>query len=562
MAENPSDASLAGTETAESGGADLELAEVLGAPPPCLTGRVAARLGPDAADLLRADPWALLAVPALRPERADALARSLLGDAARPDDPRRARGIARWLLERGARDGHTVVTAATVRSVFAGYGMDRPDAALDAVLDDTEVESFVVLDGDTPRAVLGLSRYAAAEEAIADSLERLLATADPLAVHDGGGRPDTPDGGSAALRAFDAPGVNVLLQGAGADVAGVLRAARERAGGRRCALVAPTGRAAAALAERTGAAATTIRGFVADRGAELTVVDGVQSLDVTDAAAVLAAVPDGGRVLLCGDIAELPPAGPGRVLTDVVTAGAAAVTELVGAEETALTGLAAAVRAGYLPPVHSPDREVVIVSARDDADATRRAVQLVVDSIPRALQIPPRQVQVLTPLWRGTAGAAALNATLKQHLNPGPGSHEGFDAGDRVVTTADLGVPAPAGEVGVVTAADGHGPAAGVTVEFSGGTVRVTRPDLGYLRHGWAISVHQARGARWPAIVAVLPGEAAGALSRPLVYTAVGRALRHLSVVHGAGPALARGVADVAAPPRRTRLGPILRGEG
>jgi exodeoxyribonuclease V alpha subunit len=74
------------------------------------------------------------------------------------------------------------------------------------------------------------------------------------------------------------------------------------------------------------------------------------------------------------------------------------------------------------------------------------------------------------------------------------------------------------------------------------------------LRHGWALTIHRAQGSEWPAVVAVLPPEASGMLSRPLVYTAVTRAQRHLSVVHAAGPALARAVHTVGARPRRTRL--------
>ena len=66
------------------------------------------------------------------------------------------------------------------------------------------------------------------------------------------------------------------------------------------------------------------------------------------------------------------------------------------------------------------------------------------------------------------------------------------------------------------------------------------------LVHGWAITVHRAQGSEWPAVVAVMPPEAGGMLSRPLVYTALTRAQRHLSVVHAAGPALARGVARSA----------------
>ncbi|MGN6475028.1 MAG: ATP-binding domain-containing protein, partial [Mycobacteriales bacterium] len=80
--------------------------------------------------------------------------------------------------------------------------------------------------------------------------------------------------------------------------------------------------------------------------------------------------------------------------------------------------------------------------------------------------------------------------------------------------------------------------------------------------HGWAITVHRAQGSEWPAVVVVLPPEATGMLSRPLVYTALTRAQRHLSSVHAAGAALARGVREVGARPRRTRLASLLRGEG
>jgi exodeoxyribonuclease V alpha subunit len=68
------------------------------------------------------------------------------------------------------------------------------------------------------------------------------------------------------------------------------------------------------------------------------------------------------------------------------------------------------------------------------------------------------------------------------------------------------------------------------------------------------VTVHRAQGSEWPAVVAVLPPEASGMLSRPLVYTALTRARRHLSVVPAVGPALARAVREVGARPRRTRL--------
>jgi exodeoxyribonuclease V alpha subunit len=246
----------------------------------------------------------------------------------------------------------------------------------------------------------------------------------------------------------------------------------------------------------------------------------------------------------------------------VLDSGAVPATELTTlhrqAEGGTIARLAAAVRGGELPRVEDPTREVVVVPARSSADAARRVVQLVTDAIPRALGIASDEVQVVTPVHRGDAGTQALNAALKARLNPGSGTVGGFDVGDRVVATANhLDDGFANGEVGTVTAAkDGA-----LTVEFGAGPVVVPPRAVGDLTHGWAITVHRAQGSEWPAVVSVLPPEAGGMLSRPLVYTAWTRAQRHLSVVHAAGSALARGIREVGSRPRRTRLAALLRGD-
>ena len=79
-------------------------------------------------------------------------------------------------------------------------------------------------------------------------------------------------------------------------------------------------------------------------------------------------------------------------------------------------------------------------------------------------------------------------------------------------------------------------------VDFASGPAAVKGKALGDLMHGWAITVHRAQGSEFPAVVVVLPPEAGGLLSRPLVYTALTRAQRHLSIVHAAGRAVAHAV--------------------
>jgi exodeoxyribonuclease V alpha subunit len=305
-----------------------------------------------------------------------------------------------------------------------------------------------------------------------------------------------------------------------------------------------------------------LRGETWPIDADVVVVDETSMLDVELAAALLDACAEGTHLLLVGDPAQLPSIGPGRVLGDVLDAGAVPAVELTTLhrqeEGGTIARLAASVRVGELPPVDDPTREVVVVRTAGGEEAARRVLQLVTDSVPRVLGIPSADVQVVTPVHRGPAGTVALNRALKDALNPGSGRIAGFDVGDRVVATANhLDDGFANGEVGVVLAAeDGT-----LTVEFGGGPVVVPPRAIGDLVHGWAITVHRAQGSEWPAVVSVLPPEAGGMLSRPLVYTAWTRAQRHLSVVTAAGAALARGVREVGARPRRTRLATLLRGE-
>ncbi len=271
-------------------------------------------------------------------------------------------------------------------------------------------------------------------------------------------------------------------------------------------------------------------------------VDEASMLDTELAAALLEACGDGCHLVLVGDPEQLPSIGPGRVLGDLVESGAVPVTALStlyrSAEGGGIARLATAVRAGELPRIEpDPAKEVVVVLARDADEAAHRTVQLVTDSIPRALGIPAGDVQVVTPVHRGPAGTVALNAALKARLNPGDGAVGGFDVGDRVVATANHastedGAGWANGDLGVVTATTGSG----LSVDFTGaGPVDVGAAALGDLAHGWALTVHRAQGSEFPAVVAVLPADAGGLLSRPLVYTAFTRAQRHLSVVHAAG---------------------------
>ncbi|WP_260696975.1 helix-hairpin-helix domain-containing protein [Streptomyces sp. 130] len=549
-----------------------------GGAPAALGRPAAALLGDRAAEILREDPWQLLALPGVGPEQADGFARALLKAAAGPDDERRTAALTGWLLERAALRGHTALDADRVREALAGRGVSDPAAAVQHAV----AEGVVLVFQDGPEAggageepgepeepaapvqvLLGLDRYALAEESLADGLARLV---------DGGGEADWSEAATAApspsaaelIRATAAHGLVAHTGGeaARAEPAALIAAARGL--GLRALGAAHSVDGRRRLAADIGApeAAVTLAGLLSgaegpgrdEEGAlalDLLVVLDAPQLDVETGAMLVESLADGVRLVLSGDPGVLGSAGAGQVFADVLAARACPRVASRTPDAGPIGELVSGIGVGELNQVAAPGKEVVIVPVRDAGEAVHRTVQLVADSVPRALGVPSGETQVITVGHGGAAGTRALNEALKQRLNPGPGRFGGFDPGDRVAH-----VPAPGRTVpGVVVSAD----AEGLHLDCAGSPVVVPQERVAEsVRHAWALSAHQAAGMRWPAAVVVLPGDAAGGLSRPWVYTAFGRGERHLSVVHGVDQALPRAVAEVPAQERTTRLRALL----
>ncbi|MFF5520368.1 helix-hairpin-helix domain-containing protein [Streptomyces coeruleorubidus] len=600
----PVAAEAVAASTAPTPSAVQAVRQVLGAggAPEALAPQVAAALGEGADELLRADPWQLLRVAGVRPEQADGFARALLGAECGPDDERRGRAVTAWLLEQAALAGHTALEMPALLAALSQRGVPDPDSAVqDAIaegdalvfqdaLEDTgaaparaEEEGTEDDEARPVRVLAGLERYALAEESLADGLARLV---NSVPKQDGSAE-DWERAAAAAqgstgelLRAVTAHGL-VLHTGGEASLtepAALLTAAHTLGLRAWAATHGPIGRTRfAALLHRSetgsgtpstdtrppGAHSTvaTVAGLLS--GAEgpgrdadgaldldlLVVLDAPQ-LDVETAALLTESLPDGARLVLAGDPGVLWSVGPGRVFADLLAARICPQVASRQPDPGPLGELVSGIGIGELNQVEAPGKEVVIVPVRDAGEAVHRTVQLVVDSVPRAIGVPAEATQVITPGHGGAVGTRALNAALKERLNPGPGRFGGFDPGDRIVYSPVPGRALP----GRVVKAD----AEGLHLSCEGEDVVVPKERVEQsVRHGWALTAHQAVGSRWPAVVVVLPGDAAQALSRPWVYTAFGRADRHLSVVHGVEQALARAVAEVPAKPRTTRL-PVL----
>ncbi|MFG2575454.1 helix-hairpin-helix domain-containing protein [Streptomyces sp. NPDC048481] len=572
-----------------------------GGAPEALAAQAAAALGEGAEDVLREDPWQLLRVPGVRPEQADGFARSLLGPRCAPDDERRGRAVTVWLLEQAALAGHTALELPTLAAALVRQAVPDADAAVQSTLAEGEALVFQdALDApDAPaadrpaaaavpgeqgeqgdegpegeegrpvRVLVGLERYALAEESLADALARVVNSPAEEAAASWEPAAAAASGSTAELiRAVAGHGLVLHTGGeaARAEPAALLTAALglglravaacHTADGRR--------RFAALLGEPApDGAVVTVPGLLS--GAEgpgrdgdgafaldlLIVLDAPQ-LDVESAAMLAESLPDGARLVLSGDPAVLWSAGPGRVFADLLAARACPQVASRVPDPGPLGELVSGVGIGELNQVDAPGKEIVIVPVRDAGEAVHRTVQLLADSVPRAFQITSDEAVVITPGHGGAAGTRALNTALKERLNPGPGRFGGFDPGDRIAYS-----PAPGRTVtGRVVTADAEGlhlTCADVFVVVPRERVEQT------VRHGWALTAHQAVGSRWPAAVVVLPGDGARALSRPWVYTAFGRAERHLSVVHGVEQALPQAVAEVPAKPRTTRLPVLLR---
>ncbi|WP_406166916.1 helix-hairpin-helix domain-containing protein [Streptomyces sp. NBC_00996] len=592
MASSAAAPSAAAPETVEAVRAVL----TEGGAPDALAAQVAAALGEGADEQLRDDPWQLLRVFGVRPEQADGFARALLGAECGPSDERRGRALTVWLLEQAALAGHTALDAPALTAALAQRAVPDPDAAVQSTL--AEGEALVFQDAlgtaapgqeegaeegeERPvRVLVGLERYALAEESLADGLARVMNSVpkeDGSAAEWEQAATSTTRSAAELIRAVAGHGLVLHTGGdaSQAEAAVLLRAARglglrgwaatHTPGGRDRFTAQPALRDLPDDAEEgVGTPVATVAGLLS--GAEgpgrdadgafdldlLVVLDAPQ-LDVETAAVLAESLPDGARLVLSGDPGVLWSTGPGRVFADLLAARACPQVASRTPDPGPIGELVSGVGIGELNQVEAPGKEVVIVPVRDAGEAVHRTVQLVADSVPRAIGIPAEQTQVITPGHGGAVGTRALNTALKERLNPGPGRFGGFDPGDRIAYSPTPGRSVP----GHVVKAD----AEGLHLECAGLPVVVPKERVEQsVRHGWALTAHQAVGSRWPAVVVVLPGDAAQSLTRPWVYTAFGRAERHLSVVHGVEGALQRAVAEVPPKPRTTRLPALLKAQ-
>ncbi|MEU1128221.1 hypothetical protein ABZ371_32725, partial [Streptomyces sp. NPDC005899] len=411
-------------------------------------------------------PWQLLSVPGVRPEQADGFARALLGAGSGPGDERRTAALVGWLLERAALRGHTALEASEVRAALAGYAVPDPEAAVRHAVAEGVV--LVFQDGvdageaagpgarDTEgaeegaeessqggeehvRLLLGLDRYALAEESLADGLARLVNSCGEGADWGPAAAAAPSPSAGELIRAVAGAGLVAHSGGESArdEPAALITAAKKlglRAlgtthsedGRRRLAAAAGDPRAAVTLWDLLSGAAGPGRDADGALDLDLLVVLDAPQLGVEAAAMLVESLADGARLVLSGDPGVLGSAGAGRVFGDVLAARSCPQVVSRTPDPGPIGELVSGIGIGELGQVDAPGKEVVIVPVRDAGEAVHRTVQLVADSVPRVIGVPVPDTQVITVGHGGPAGTVALNAALKQRLNPGPGRFGGF----------------------------------------------------------------------------------------------------------------------------------------
>jgi exodeoxyribonuclease V alpha subunit len=343
-------------------------------------------------------------------------------------------------------------------------------------------------------------------------------------------------------------------------------------------LAAPTGRAAKRMREATGHQAKTIHrmlkyslqkgGFQKNENnplkCDLLIVDEASMIDSVLMHHILKAVPPQATFVMVGDINQLPSVGPGNVLKDIIASGAVPVVELTEifrqAQKSSIVVNAHRINRGLLPKLE-PDAQQLedfyLLEQEDPEEVLRIVLELIKERIPKRFGLDPlNDIQVLTPMHRGTVGSENLNLELQNALNPRPdGITRGgrsFRVNDKVMQTKnnyEKGIFN--GDIGRITRINPESQQ--TRIAFDNREVLCEYSELDEIVLAYAISVHKSQGSEYPAVVIPILMQHYLLLQRNLIYTAITRA-KQLVVMVGTKKALSTGVKNDKTRKRYTSL--------
>lgn len=339
-------------------------------------------------------------------------------------------------------------------------------------------------------------------------------------------------------------------------------------------LAAPTGRAAKRMTEATGLEAKTIHRLLECKPPEgyqknednplegdVLIIDECSMIDMILMNALLKAIPEGMRLILVGDIDQLPSVGAGNVLRDIIDSGMFPVVRLTRifrqAQSSRIIMNAHAINEGKFPDIsNGKNTDFFYIEKEDPEEAVQEIVRLVKNNLPRYYKTPWNHIQVLTPMQKGIVGAANLNLALQEALNPqGDGLRRGgylFRAGDKVMQIRNnYEKEIFNGDIGTVESVDLQERM--LKVNFDQHIIEYEASELDELVHAYATTIHKAQGSEYPIVVMPVLMNHYVMLQRNLIYTGITRAKKVLVIV-GTRKALSYAVRNVTVTKRNTFL--------
>lgn len=339
-------------------------------------------------------------------------------------------------------------------------------------------------------------------------------------------------------------------------------------------LAAPTGRAAKRMTEATGMEAKTIHrlleynpmdGYKRNNENPLEgdalIVDECSMIDILLFYNLMKAIPSNMRLILVGDIDQLPSVGAGNVLRDIIDSQQIPVVRLTRifrqAQSSRIVMNAHAINAGQFPNIRNGlDTDFFFINQEDADEMVKLIIGLVRDRLPKKYGYPPKEIQVLTPMQRGTVGAGNLNIELQNALNPaGPSLARGgytFRHGDKVMqirNNYDKNVFN--GDIGYITAVDTNERT--LTVTFDSRLVEYDISELDEIVLAYAVTIHKSQGSEFPVVVMPVTMKHFVMLQRNLIYTGITRA-KKICVLVGTTKALAYAIKQNTVSKRNTKL--------
>ena len=335
------------------------------------------------------------------------------------------------------------------------------------------------------------------------------------------------------------------------------------------ALAAPTGRAAKRMEEATGRSASTIHrllsyDYISEDGtesrvsgdevdADVVIVDEASMIDLLLMRDLLTSLKEDTRLILVGDVDQLPSVGAGNVLRDLIASKAVEAVHLDKvfrqAETSAIVKNAHRINRGEYPVVNAPGTDFFFMETPDPEAALALVASLVKERLPNFYGIDPvEDIQVLAPMKKGVCGVENLNLTLQAALNPVPGglSRGGFTykVGDKVMQTKNnyemewksksrvfdsKGKGVFNGDLGTVGFVDRESET--LKVAFDDKVCTYEREHLNELAPAYAATIHKSQGSEFPVVVLPVVSGPPMFLTRNLLYTAITRAKKLVVVV-------------------------------